>query len=104
MVWAISHDTKDGKYNRALARVANRKVSALPIKDGLGDAYEHFDALNEQCKWTNCGEGCPGGWVHIKRSDGGARKNEYMWDKTGCDGLGSHSFCCPAQQDKPTCG
>ncbi|KAF2686789.1 glycoside hydrolase family 18 protein, partial [Lentithecium fluviatile CBS 122367] len=56
IVWAISHDTKDAKYNKALAKVANRKITSLPIKDGSDDPYQYVNYPNPQCKWTNCGE------------------------------------------------
>lgn len=47
---------------------------------------------------------CPSGWKSIKRSDGGARGDEYMADQEGCGGLGSHKFCCPPDAPLPTCG
>ncbi|CAN9308924.1 unnamed protein product [Alternaria alternata] len=105
MVWAISHDTKDRKYNKALAKVTNRKISmAQPMEDGSDNAYDYINVPHSQCKWTNCGESCPAGWVHVARSDSGARKNELMTDGTGCGGSGSHSFCCPTSDSRPTCG
>ncbi|KAI4621511.1 hypothetical protein J4E80_003881 [Alternaria sp. BMP 0032] len=91
MVWAISHDTKDAKYHKALAKAANRKISAQPVTDGSDDAYEDLEVPRDQCKWSNCGESCPSGWVHVKRSDPGARDDEYMIDETGCGGRGLHS-------------
>lgn len=108
MVWAISHDTKDAKYNLALAEVANRKVTSLPSRtvEDPEDPYEYVDIPNPQCKWTNCDEGCPAGWVLMKRQDKDTRGTEYMFDETGCGGTGSHAFCCPpgASSDLPTCG
>lgn len=56
MVWAISHDTKSAKYNKALAKVANRKLKALPVTDSTDNPYDFIDVANPQCKWTNCGE------------------------------------------------
>ena len=55
MVWAISHDTEDAKYNRALGKVANRDI-ALP---GRGDElpWGSKTVPIDQCKWTNCGQG-----------------------------------------------
>lgn len=104
MVWAISHDTKDSKYNKALAKVANRKILALPATDGSDEPYSFEDIANPQCKWTNCGEGCPAGYVLMKREDSGKRGTEYMFDESGCGGGGrAHMFCCPAG-DLPTCG
>lgn len=105
MVWAISHDTKDAKYNKALAKVANRKISSLqPVTDGSDEPYKTVKNTIPQCKWTNCGESCPNGWVHMQRKDSGARTNEYMVDGGGCGGLGTHAFCCPPDQTLPTCG
>lgn len=103
MVWAISHDTKDAKYNKALAKVANRKILALPVRYGSDDPYEFVDFPNEQCKWTNCNENCPSGWVLMKREDDGKRGTEYMFDESGCGGTGVHRFCCPPG-NLPTCG
>jgi hypothetical protein len=48
-------DTKDAKYNKALAKVANRKITALPATES-DKPYEFIDIPNEQCKWTNCRE------------------------------------------------
>jgi len=56
MVWAISHDTKDAKYHKALAKAANRKISAQPVTDGSDNAYEDLEVPRDQCKWSNCGE------------------------------------------------
>ncbi|KAK2925347.1 Chitinase II [Fusarium oxysporum f. sp. vasinfectum] len=72
---------------------------------GVMKAYEIKKIPNEQCRWTNCKEGCRKGWVPVPRSDSGARKNEIMFDETGCGGDGGHTFCCPAGSTKmPTCG
>ncbi|EMT62866.1 hypothetical protein FOC4_g10001062 [Fusarium odoratissimum] len=103
MVWAISHDTRDAKYNKALAKVLGRKV----ISGSLDDDEKAADFVKkpyEQCRWTNCKEPCPKGWVHVGRSDPGARKNELMYDETACGGDGIHSFCCPPNYDIPICG
>ncbi|KAL6364312.1 hypothetical protein LRP88_02231 [Fusarium phalaenopsidis] len=32
-----------------------------------------------QCKWTNCGQLCPSGWIRMLRKDDKARENEYMY-------------------------
>ena len=61
-------------------------------------AYYASDQFTNQCK------GCPSGWVHVKRSDPGARDDEYMIDETGCGGRGLHSWCCPSDSNRPTCG
>ncbi|SPJ75730.1 related to chitinase [Fusarium torulosum] len=102
MVWAVSHDTKDAKYTSALAKAANRKfVAALPAIDGSSTTIKTKHA---QCKWTNCAENCPSGWLRVPRIDGQARKGEYMVDEGGCNGLGVHQFCCPPGERVPTCG
>jgi hypothetical protein len=56
MVWAISHDTKDAKYHKALAKAANRKILSSPMTDGSNNAFEELEVAAPQCKWTNCGE------------------------------------------------
>ncbi|RSL94203.1 hypothetical protein CDV31_014405 [Fusarium ambrosium] len=103
MVWAISQDTKDAKYNKALAKAVDRTVTSGTIGDNE-EASTIVKMPNEQCRWSNCMEGCPKGWVSVPRSDGGARKNEKMVDETGCGGDGAHTFCCPATEKLPTCG
>ncbi|KAH5292828.1 hypothetical protein HBI11_188100 [Parastagonospora nodorum] len=104
MVWAISHDTKDAKYHKALAKAANRKISSLPMTDGSGNAFENLEVSQDQCKWTNCGDSCPSGWVHIKRSDERAKQDEYMYDESSCGPKGVNNFCCPASSSQPSCG
>ncbi|KAJ3462340.1 hypothetical protein MRS44_007126 [Fusarium solani] len=104
MVWAISHDTKDAKYSQALAKAVGRKLSKRSFENE--EIYEIKEFPNEQCRWTNCKESCPKGWVPVPRSDGGARtkKGEMMWDETGCGGDGRHTFCCPKGDKMQTCG
>ncbi|EXF81327.1 hypothetical protein CFIO01_00989 [Colletotrichum fioriniae PJ7] len=102
MVWAISHDTRAGKYSMALSRVAPRLFTsemATEEDDGyVTDVEEH-----KQCRWTNCDENCPSDWTRMMRSGPGAGKNEYMVNGAGCGGRGEHKLCCPAG-NKPTCG
>ncbi|KAM0302887.1 hypothetical protein ACHAPM_003672 [Fusarium culmorum] len=98
MIWAISHDTKDAKYNKILGNVALRSIDTTKK-----DVNVVVDISNDQCKWTNCKQTCPKGWVAMPRSDPGARKGELMLDETGCYG-GVHTFCCPSSAILPTCG
>ncbi|KAF5692426.1 chitinase [Fusarium denticulatum] len=103
MVWAISHDTKDARFNKALASILGREWST----GSLDDDEKPGDWLKkpyEQCRWSNCKEPCPKGWVHVGRLDEHARKNELMHDETGCGGDGQHAFCCPPDEDIPQCG
>jgi GH18 family chitinase len=59
-VQAVSHDTKDAKYSRALGRVARRQFNAvMPLSafPGQGaDKYEYVTDYEEQCLWTGCNE------------------------------------------------
>ncbi|KAJ4245449.1 hypothetical protein NW762_013958 [Fusarium torreyae] len=103
MVWAISHDTKEARYNKALADILGREWSSGSLDDDE-KAVETKKTLYEQCRWTNCKESCPKGWVHVGRTDKDARKDELMYDETGCGGDGAHHFCCPPDQDIPQCG
>ncbi|KAF4499437.1 hypothetical protein FAGAP_4368 [Fusarium agapanthi] len=102
MVWAISHDTKDSKYNKALAKVLGQKVTSGSLNDD--EEAEEYKVLYPQCRWTNCKEPCPKGWVTVPRSDKRAYKNEIFFDETGCGGDGGHTFCCPAEYMLPRCG
>lgn len=51
MVWAVSHDTADGTFNKALARVANRRYEAVRAES---DGTEVTEKNHNQCRWTNC--------------------------------------------------
>ena len=51
------------------------------------------------CKWSNCNEGCPTGYKNVPR-DG---TKLMMTDETACLGLSPHQFCCPADEEQPTC-
>jgi chitinase len=51
MVWAVSHDTPDARFNKALAVAANRKYQALAAQS---DGTETLVTEHPQCKWTNC--------------------------------------------------
>lgn len=105
MVWAVSQDVHDGKYSRAIGRAAARKFTALPgmfFELPEDDGMVSVTTKHPQCKWTNCGQSCPSGWVRMMRKDKEARDNEYMVDGSHCS-EGVHELCCPAE-DPPTCG
>jgi chitinase len=53
---------------------------------------------------ANAHIGCPTGWVHIKRTDGRGKKDEYMYDESSCGPKGVHNFCCPPSTSQPSCG
>ncbi|KAF5985649.1 hypothetical protein FCOIX_2003 [Fusarium coicis] len=103
MVWAISHDTKDARFNKALASILGREWSTGSLDDDE-KAGEWLKKPYEQCRWSNCKEPCPKGWVHVGRLDEHARKGELMHDETGCGGDGQHAFCCPPNEEIPRCG
>ncbi|KXG46667.1 Glycoside hydrolase, superfamily [Penicillium griseofulvum] len=103
MVWAVSHDTKDGKFTRALSEAVGRKAVALAMTSESPDDTKVVK-YHPQCKWTNCMIDCPSGWSRVARGDDGHRTDEHMWDETGCGGAGEHTLCCPPDADLPTCG
>ncbi|KAH7309113.1 hypothetical protein B0I35DRAFT_359977 [Stachybotrys elegans] len=108
MVWAVSQDLKDGTYSYAVGKAAGRRFTSLPLTNGaVIRPPEHglveVKPKTPQCKWSNCGEGCPSGWVRMPRKDKGARKGEGMWDDSYCKS-GSRRLCCPAEGKVPTCG
>jgi chitinase len=122
MVWAVSHDTRDAQFSKALAKIAGRKYVAL---EDNSDGYVPLVSTHDQCKWTNCKEGmqlstsahsktrantfplraaCPSGWNSVRRTGTGARDGELMIDESGCGGYGFHTFCCPSGAVVPKCG
>jgi len=54
MVWAVSHDTTDGKFSLALQKAAGRKV--ISLGQTSGDGTTTVVTSHAQCKWTNCNE------------------------------------------------
>ncbi|KAK1756646.1 glycoside hydrolase, partial [Echria macrotheca] len=106
MVWAISHDTADAKYSKAIAKVANRRAGPQAALSDDSPVTSTTVPI-PQCKWMGCGEGCPSGWIHMKRSDSDRHDdNEYMlWDK-GCEDPigGTRPLCCPTDNPLPQCG
>ncbi|RHZ63005.1 hypothetical protein CDV55_105498 [Aspergillus turcosus] len=113
MVWAISHDTPDGKYSKALGNVTSRTTKTIPGMflqisadiDPADDPYETKIDSHLQCRWSNCGEYCPTGWQMMIRDDKWANKeNEIMLDDTACTWPHARRLCCPPSETAPTCG
>ncbi|KGO56945.1 Chitinase II [Penicillium expansum] len=102
MVWAISHDTKNATYSKALGTVTGY-IGNIQYDYDSGKVTEknHHD----QCHWTNCGIPCPAGWHMIQRTDKWKNYDgEPMIDASACgEGLGYRSWCCPPGKS-PTCG
>lgn len=91
MVWAVSHDTKDAKYSKALAKAAPRNQNpyiSMPMNDGSDDDSEVDTEYHSQCRWTNCNENCPNDWVRMMRNDPDGGYNEYMVDGGTCNESG----------------
>lgn len=118
MVWAISHDTKDAKYSKALGAVTQRTIKTMPgmfielPSDGDEDAEDDEDLYETkveshlQCKWSNCGEFCPAGWKMMGRNDqwGEGEDEEIMLDRTACTKPHGRRLCCPPGETTPKCG
>ncbi|PWY66472.1 class V chitinase [Aspergillus sclerotioniger CBS 115572] len=103
MVWAVSHDTSDAAYSRALGGlapltqpVANQRISANWVTITV-------DERKRQCKWTACGQTYTGDYVAISRSDPKYRQGELVLDSIDCPKGSSHTLCCP-KEDIPKCG
>ncbi|KAK7959256.1 uncharacterized protein PG986_004110 [Apiospora aurea] len=103
MVWAISHDTRDGKYSKSLAEVAPRlhnprkRDTDNQDDDSGDDGFEIQDHYKLQCRWTNCNEDCPADWVRMTRTDPTGPKNQYMVDNNcpaGYREIGSNMDYC----------
>ncbi|KLP13453.1 chitinase [Fusarium fujikuroi] len=114
MVWAISQDTSDGKFSKQLQEATGYKskgITTFNSTKSLGggvfiettESEANADVSDEQCRWTNCGETCPSGWTTVPRKDPyRTSPKEIMTDRTGCNGNGSRTFCCPGK-DEPFC-
>ncbi|WYZ41182.1 hypothetical protein EsH8_V_000077 [Colletotrichum jinshuiense] len=100
MVWAISQDTTDGKYSKQLQSLQH--LYPWIFKE-MQISESSKDITKQQCRWSNCGQGCPSGWKGVPRIDPyGNNQRELMYDDTGCDGRGIRVFCYPPG-DQPTC-
>jgi hypothetical protein len=53
------------------------------------------------CRWTNCNENCPSGFVEVPRKSG--VNGEMIWEHTQCHGHGLTKFCCPPHPDMTSC-
>ncbi|KAF2855740.1 glycoside hydrolase family 18 protein, partial [Plenodomus tracheiphilus IPT5] len=99
MVWAVSHDDKNGTNARAMLKGLGKKVADTPKIEAQPATQEPPKAI-PLCRWTNCGENCPSGFKNVMR-DG---TSQTMVDDNKCLGVGSpHQFCCPADVPMPTC-
>lgn len=104
MVWAVSHDTPTRQFSNAFsARAANRHGMILKIIDDSHHDQVQVRKTIDQCKWTNCGDGCPKGYQPTTRIDNNKHsKGELMMDSTACEN-DLHILCCP-ETSMPTCG
>ncbi|KFY63163.1 hypothetical protein V496_04149 [Pseudogymnoascus sp. VKM F-4515 (FW-2607)] len=113
MVWAISHDTTEAKYTRALSRVTSRSTQGGGIfleQDPLKEVTGPPRTITiQQCRWTNCNENCPSGWQEMVDNAtpsiffSSSLFNTVIKDETACDGDGYHKFCCLVTSNPPTC-
>lgn len=53
------------------------------------------------CRWTNCGQNCPAGFVEVPRNQG--EEGEVISEHTQCGGHGRSNFCCPPHPDMTKC-
>ncbi|KAF4165991.1 hypothetical protein CNMCM6936_007188 [Aspergillus lentulus] len=107
MVWAVSHDTFNGTYSRALSgAVPHYQPASFVVVDSSvtpNGLTVYTEEKQRQCKWTNCGQTCTGDYVAVKRSDPGYRGDELMIEGTTCLGGTVHTLCCPKER-VPRCG
>lgn len=109
MVWSVNRDTKDGTYSKALETAIGKvqppvekqgqsqsSNATMEAQESDGSGLITNDVPREQCRWTNCDEGCPAGWQLVQRRDiYKENRVEYMFDDSSCNGQGSRKFCCP---------
>ncbi|KAJ5638235.1 hypothetical protein N7490_008114 [Penicillium lividum] len=104
MVWALTHDTADGKYSNALASLSGRSSNFVQRGTVInGKTYDtHTEKKQyQQCKWSSCGAPCPSGYAMVIRGDND--DGDLMMDETECDNS-IHTFCCPTATKIPKCG
>ncbi|KAL4909586.1 hypothetical protein BDW74DRAFT_174788 [Aspergillus multicolor] len=102
MVWAVSHDTPNRRFSNSFyTRTINRHGMTSKTFTNTSE-YVEVKKTVDQCKWTNCGQTCPSGWLPAMRYDKNAKPLDLMLDSTGCDGS-LHTLCCP-EDSMPTCG
>lgn len=96
MVWAVSEESTNGTYADTMSSSTGySSVNIKSVANGGGSAPLDLDH-HSQCKWTNCGDDCPSGWICIDRSDTTPDHQEpNMTGSTHCDGAGNRKLCCP---------
>ena len=97
MVWAVSHDDRDGTSAKALTTALGREVMSAP-KIEAKPAENSLKRI-QTCRWSNCGESCPAGFKNVMRNG----TSETMVDGTGCPGQSPHQWCCPSDYELPVC-
>lgn len=100
MVWAVSHDDRNGTNIQALAKAVSREVMAAPKIEA--QTVNNPPKSIKACRWSNCNEQCPTGFKNVMRNG----TSETMVDGTGCPPGSSqspHQWCCPADTSLPTC-
>ncbi|KAJ5295311.1 hypothetical protein N7508_010132 [Penicillium antarcticum] len=97
MVWAVSTD--DAAGTAAQAYMKNNGLSLLSLFGG-GASTKQEDVLST-CIWGECGKDCPANSSPAQRSDGKDRGNAGIY--TGCLGSETRNYCCPQDQEMPTC-
>uniref|UniRef100_A0A0P0CM87 chitinase n=1 Tax=Hypocrella siamensis TaxID=696354 RepID=A0A0P0CM87_9HYPO len=95
MVWAVSHDTSDGRYSLAVGNAVGRNATPGPIEAKLvSDTYG--DELNRT--GSPEGEGCPTGWLMTERNASEFRDGKELTEFKHCQDRGNRQFCCAPQK------
>ncbi|OAL56200.1 glycoside hydrolase [Pyrenochaeta sp. DS3sAY3a] len=98
MVWAVSHDDRNGTFAQALTKAVGRQVMAPP--NIAPEPVENPPKEIKACRWSNCGEQCPTGFKNVNWN--GTTNN--LEDSTGCSyNQTPHQWCCPSDTEQPTC-
>ncbi|KAH7015839.1 hypothetical protein EDB80DRAFT_568032 [Ilyonectria destructans] len=94
-----------GYKSRAVTTIMTNVNVGIPggIFNEMEISESSTDVTKQQCRWSNCGQGCPSGWKAVLRRDPYKHNiRELMYDDTGCDGKATRVFCCPPG-DQPFC-
>lgn len=98
MVWAVSHDDKNGTNAQALTKAVGRKVMKPP--NIVAQPIENPPREIKTCRWSNCNEQCPTGFKNVNAGP----DTDNMVDSTGCPyNQTPHQWCCPSETELPSC-
>src|SRR5690606_13028003 len=99
MVWAVSQDTPDAVFSKALGNYANTRPrpQAPPVSLPMETVQKE-----QTCRWTGCLENCRSDEYWVERDDPDRNSNgEKMMDASGCGFWQQQEYLDWAKKGKP---